>query len=78
MYHVLNGIKSGSIIVIPLVNIKWPIAVKSSIADIAIRPDNGKLCLDVASLITKTAIPKTTSKTISGFIFCKISGYCPV
>ena len=61
------GMNAGNIIAMPSVNLKWPIAVNASIADIAILP------LKSISILPKRTVipihkPKTDKRTINGFI----------
>lgn len=66
---VLKGIKLGIIMDIPFANAKCPMAVKHSMAHIAIWADNVKLyCLKI-SFVENAVMLKASSKTISGFIF---------
>lgn len=65
---VLNGTKSGSIIDIPLVNAKWPTAVKTSMAAIAILPASGIFVTSLINFIAAMDITKTVNNTIRDFI----------
>ncbi len=59
----------GIIIDIPFVKAKCPIAVNTSIIDIAILADKIKSYSFLIILITKIEIVKLNKSTISGFIF---------
>ena len=65
----------GNIIDIPLVKAKWPIAVNTSIIDIAILADKAKSYSFFIILSTKSEIVKLNKRTRSGFIFFELLKY---
>ncbi|GAA4884098.1 hypothetical protein GCM10023311_03030 [Flaviramulus aquimarinus] len=66
---------SGIIIDIPFVKTKCPIAVNTSIIDIAILADKVKSYFFVINLIAKREIINVTKRIIKGFIFFYILKY---
>jgi hypothetical protein len=59
----------GIIMVIPFVNIKWPKAVKASMANMAKLPLNTSFQFPVRILDVAAVTIKTVTSTINGFIF---------